>query len=764
MAELIAPSRTRKWPRVLAVLALLAGIVVLVAVWWNSSTPTDSRAEADGPTLVNLDYKPRDPDFDTSGYTTVVARWKPWPATATLEEVAAVFAATPDQIKKHVDERLADPLLPDEERLFWTVIRARLLNYQGKPAQAYQVLAEARTLAEGDPRIAEQALYTIIYFQGVTALRQGETENCILCRGESSCILPIVPAAVHTNPTGSRLAIRHFSEYLDRFPDDLGVRWLLNVAYMTLGEHPQNVQPNRLLTLAPYLKSEFDIGRFRDVGHLVGVNRFNFQGGGIMDDFDNDDRLDIVVTSNNLTQPMAFYRNKGDGTFEERTKEAGLDGQLGGLYCVQADFNNDGHMDVFVPRGAWTPFPVRPSLLRNNGDGSFTDVTNEAGLDAPLNSLSACWADFDNDGFLDLFVPCGPQRCRLYRNKGDGTFEDVAEKAGLTGEKAGPGIWRSATWIDYDKDGYPDLFVNTINGTAALYHNNRNGTFTDVTREMGIDGPPNGFSCWAFDYDNDGWPDIFATCYNYTLADAVRGLEGQPHANQTNRLYKNLGGKGFKDVTKEAGLDMVFATMGSNFADFDNDGYLDMYLATGGPDLALLVPNRMFKNVGGKRFAEITASSGTGNLQKGHSVACGDWDRNGTLDLFVQMGGVTYGDQYHNILFQNPGQGNNWLNVKLVGKKTNRCAIGARIKVVTAGADPLTVYRHVTSGSSFGANPLEQLIGVGKADRIAMLEVSWPASGTTQTFRDLAVNQAIEITEFASDFRKREYKAIPLPK
>jgi len=162
--------------------------------------------------------------------------------------------------------------------------------------------------------------------------------------------------------------------------------------------------------------------------------------------------------------------------------------------------------------------------------------------------------------------------------------------------------------------------------------------------------------------------------------------------------------------------------------------------------------------------AEITGSSGTGHLQKGHSVACGDWDRNGTVDIFIEMGGITTGDRYHNILFQNPGQGNNWLNAKLVGKKTNRSAIGARIKVVTAGENPLTVYRWVSSGSSFGANPLEQHIGLAKADRIAVLEVYWPTSGTTQVFRDIPANQGIEITEFASDYRKRDYKPIPLPK
>ena len=151
---------------------------------------------------------------------------------------------------------------------------------------------------------------------------------------------------------------------------------------------------------------------------------------------------------------------------------------------------------------------------------------------------------------------------------------------------------------------------------------------------------------------------------------------------------------------------MVFETMGCNFGDLDNDGFLDFYLGTGDTDLSSLMPNRMFKNVDGKRFADITASSGTGNLQKGHGVSCADWDRDGDLDIFIEMGGVTNGDKYHNILFQNPGQGNNWLTVKLVGKKSNRAAIGARIKAVTAGEKPLTIHRHVSSGSSWGANPL----------------------------------------------------------
>ena len=245
----------------------------------------------------------------------------------------------------------------------------------------------------------------------------------------------------------------------------------------------------------------------------------------------------------------------------------------------------------------------------------------------------------------------------------------------------------------------------TGSATPGSYHNNRDGTFTNVTKAMGIDGPTYGFSCWAWDYDNDGWLDIFATCYDKELGDVIRGMLGQPHSRLSNRLWHNVNGKSFENKTKEAGLDQVFSTMGSNFADFDNDGWLDFYLATGATDLSFIVPNRMFKNVAGRRFADISASSGTGHLQKGHSISCADWDRDGDIDFFMQVGGAVVGDSYHNMLFQNPGQGNNWLTVKLVGKKTNRAAIGARIKVVTAGEHPLTIYRHDLPGQQLGVQP-----------------------------------------------------------
>jgi hypothetical protein len=415
---------------------------------------------------------------------------------------------------------------------------------------------------------------------------------------------------------------------------------------------------------------------------------------------------------------MTFYRNRGDGTFEDRSRASGLDQQFGGLYCVQGDYNNDGFLDVFVCRGAWSSLPRRPSLLRNNGDGTFTDVTRAAGLDAAIDSQVAAWADYDNDGHLDLFVGGETVPSRLYHNRGDGTFEDVTDRAGVANKGF---TCKGASWGDFDGDGLPDLFVNNINGPPRLYRNNGDGTFTDVAPRLGLTQPTAGFSCWFWDYDNDGHLDIFAAGFEWAVEAVLRSHLGRPHGGMTPRLYRNKGNGTFEDVTEKVGLDRALCPMGSNFLDVDNDGFLDIYLGTGTPLFSALVPNRMFRNLGGQRFADVTTASGTGHLQKGHAVACGDWDRNGSVDIYEVIGGSAPGDQARNVLFQNPGHGNHWLTVKLVGKKTNRAAIGARIKATLPGGR--SVYRSVTSGSSFGANTLQQTVGLGSATRVESLEV-----------------------------------------
>jgi hypothetical protein len=221
------------------------------------------------------------------------------------------------------------------------------------------------------------------------------------------------------------------------------------------------------------------------------------------------------------------------------------------------------------------------------------------------------------------------------------------------------------------------------------------------------------------------------------------------------RLYRNLGPDGFRDVAAEVGLDHAWTPMGCNFGDVDNDGFLDVYLGTGRPSFSYLMPNLLFRNDGGRRFEDITAATGTGHLQKGHGVAFADWDGDGDLDIFLQAGGAVPGDRAHNVLFENPGHGHHWLTVRLVGTRTNRSAIGARIRVDVAapGGGTASRYRTITTGSSFGGNPLACTLGLGPAVAVRALEVSWPTSGTRQLFREIPVDRSIEITEGRENVR-----------
>jgi hypothetical protein len=227
------------------------------------------------------------------------------------------------------------------------------------------------------------------------------------------------------------------------------------------------------------------------------------------------------------------------------------------------------------------------------------------------------------------------------------------------------------------------------------------------------------------------------------------------------KLYKNTGKGAFVEVSKTVGLNRVVPSMGANFGDLDNDGYLDFYLGTGSPSYASLIPNYMFKNQGGKSFADVTTSTGTGHLQKGHGIAFSDLDNDGDQDVSINIGGAAPGDTYNKALFANPGQGNNWLSVKLTGVKTNRAAIGAKIKVVIEDkAGRLSSrFREVSNGGSFGASSLTQSIGLGKAAKVKSLEIFWQASNTRQIFRDLEANQFIEVKEFEKTYTKRQIRS-----
>jgi hypothetical protein len=227
---------------------------------------------------------------------------------------------------------------------------------------------------------------------------------------------------------------------------------------------------------------------------------------------------------------------------------------------------------------------------------------------------------------------------------------------------------------------------------------------------------------------------------------------------ETLKLYHNAGNGTFRDVTTEVGLDRVFDPMGSNFGDIDNDGFLDFYLGTGTPPYGDILPNVMFHNDGGTKFVDITASSGTGELHKGHGVAFADLENSGNEDMIAETGGAVPGDRHSIRLFKNPGHGNDWINVRLVGVKSNRVAIGARIKLAVQdeGQPQRFIYRTVGSGGSFGASPLQQHIGLGTNARIVSLEIWWPASDTRQTFSDVGKNQFIELEEFDKNYTHLE--------
>jgi hypothetical protein len=270
------------------------------------------------------------------------------------------------------------------------------------------------------------------------------------------------------------------------------------------------------------------------------------------------------------------------------------------------------------------------------------------------------------------------------------------------------------------------------------------------------------FPAWFFDFDNDGWLDLFVCGYGVKDVGVVaKDYLGLPHNGERSRLYRNNHNGTFRDVTKEAGLYKVLLGMAANFGDLDNDGWLDFYLGTGDPDLSTIIPNRMFRNDGGRRFQDLTASGGFGHLQKGHGIAFGDLNNDGDQDIYASIGGAYQGDFYRNVLFENPGHGNNWLKLKLVGTKSNRAAIGARIKVTVKTADgERGIYKTVNSGGSFGANPLRQEIGLGQAKTISEVEIFWPKSGTKQTFSDLQINHAYQIREDsvqATDLQLRSF-------
>jgi hypothetical protein len=529
---------------------------------------------------------------------------------------------------------------------------------------------------------------------------------------------------------------------------------------MQLGKYPQEV-PKPWLIPSSLFDSEQAFPEFPDIAIFAGVDVMGHAGGAILEDFDGDGLLDILVTSSGPQDPMHLFHNQGDGTFKDIADQAGLRGETGGLNVVQTDYNNDGHPDLLILRGGWWRkfghYPV--SLLKNNGNGTFDDVTESAGLLSIAPTQAAAWADFDNDGWLDLFLghestPEDPNPSQLFHNNHDGTFTEMAAPMGL----AQLGFVKGVAWGDYNNDGRPDLYVSVLDGRNRLFRNDGPSAstfwkFSEVTDQAGVANPIHSFATWFFDYDNDGWPDIFAAGYSTENVRDVGAFEmGKPYTAETPRLYHNNHDGTFTDVTHAVHLDRAILTMGANFGDLDNDGFLDIYLGTGDSTYQALLPNRMFRNAEGKNFLDVTTAGGFGHLQKGHAVTFGDLENTGYEDVFEEMGGALPGDTYMSALYHNPGNSNRWITLELEGVQTNRPAYGARIDVtIQEGKGKRHIYRTVGYGSSFGGNPLRQHIGIGQATEVEHIEVTWTTSKTTQHFDHVKPNQTWKIREGAKE-------------
>ena len=494
----------------------------------------------------------------------------------------------------------------------------------------------------------------------------------------------------------------------------------------------------------------------------------SMSGGVALLDYDNDGYLDIFLV-NSLTVELlkankqtrsVLYHNNRDGTFSDVTDKARV-GDVGwGMGCAVGDFNNDGFDDLYVTS-------IGPDhLFKNNGNGTFTDVTQKAGVSDPRFSTGAAFLDYDNDGKLDLFVTnyvgfdinnlptfgegptcqfkgvpvqCGPRGLpgagdSLFHNNGDGTFTDVSKKAGVADSRGYYGL--GVVGSDFDGDGWIDIFVANDSTPNFLYHNNGNGTFSDIGFESGtaLDKNGNEQGCMGVtlgDYDHDGLLDLFITNFD----------------DEYNVLYRNAGRGSFVDVSYESGVAMIslpYVGWGTKFFDYDNDGWLDLFVANGHA-----YPQRdryrqrklLHRNNRDGTFSEVAAQVGSALMEERASrgTAFGDIDNDGDVDIVVNDL-----DSAPQLLRNDGGNKNNWILVKTIGTKSNRNGIGAKVKVVSGD---LTQLDEVRSGGSYiSQNDLRLHFGLEKRTTVDLIQVRWP-SGAVDTLTNVSVNKIVTVKE-----------------
>ena len=635
-----------------------------------------------------------------------------------------------------------------------SVIANEMLNagYTQQSIDQYNdVLYTIDSLKINPPESFMTAIHDLL---AITHFRHGEETNCLDGHNGESCIMPIRGAGIHRNKNNAEIAINIYKSLLEKNPTDYVYRWLINLAYMVKGDYPDKV-PQRWLIPQLTPSDSITFPEFTEIAESAGLDHISLAGGSIADDFDGDGLIDIMVSSWGLDNQLHYFKNMGHRGFEDRTESANLTGITGGLNMVHGDYDNDGWVDVFVLRGGWFGEDGNHpnSLLKNNGDGTFTDVTISTNIYSEHPTQTASWGDFNNDGWLDLFIgnesaEGSSHISELYQNNGDGTFSDVAQAHNINAI----GFIKAVIWGDINNDGFLDLYISRLGEPNLLFQNSgpeNNYHFKEISKKSGVTEPLNSFPAWFWDFNNDGWEDIWVSGYDNSSGHVAMDYLGLKHDGESPRLYQNNKDGTFTDVTKKANLDHPLLTMGSNFGDLNNDGFLDFYAGTGDPDYRSIQPNRMFLNNRGESFDDVTFHGRFGHLQKGHGVSFADFDRDGDLDIHAVMGGAYEGSVYQNALFENPGGWNNhWIGISLRGNKTNKLAVGVRIEVMLENGT--VIYRTVSSGGSFGGNPFDQMIGLGKNGNIKTINIFWPGSGTTQTFSGVDINARYLVNENGS--------------
>ncbi len=533
-------------------------------------------------------------------------------------------------------------------------------------------------------------------------------------------------------------------------PEDVRYRWMLRTLTI-LGQHPINSIPLDCALATPAFPSS--PVHFVDVAKEAGVDLDAMGRGAAWGDYDNDGRDDLLVCSER--GHFTLYHNLGNGKFTDVAENVGLIDPVG-LGCYGAnfvDYDNDGFQDILLSGNGWGG-DNRLFLFHNDHGRRFTDVTERAGLGGRMNAFGSSWADYDKDGFLDVavaegLVHAGGGRILLYHNNRNGRFSEVGLKAGLTRRAR----WMNVTWGDFYGDGRQDLFAVSFDSQCALYHNLGDGKFEDVTERAGIKCPSANYTASVLDYDNDGKPDIFVSTYpggeeNLMVAHYISGAPVPPEKRQL--LFHNNGNGTFTRATEEAGILGWHGAMAAGVGDVDNHGYPDIILGTGNPQLDWAEPKPLYYNDGHGHFVDIGIPAGLLDFGMLHGTIFSDYDDTGRLSIFENRGGFYLASRLRSRLYKSLGTPYHSLEVRLIGTESNRDAIGSTLMVASGDK---RVYQHVDGGSGFGCMN-SRTIHFGLADHVAIdsLNIDWP-NGRHQVWQNVPIDSRIEVVEGKAGFR-----------